>query len=365
MRIRIGDTEVGPDRPPYIIAEMSGNHDGSLEKALAIVDAAASAGAHAVKLQTYTADTMTLDIDRDEFVISNPDSLWYGRTLYDLYQEAHTPWEWHPPIMDRAREHGLACFSSPFDAGAVDFLEGLGVPCYKIASLEITDIPLIEKVASTGKPVIMSTGIATTEEIIDAVDAARTAGCEQLVLLKCTSSYPASPDDTHLRSIPGLQERFQCQVGLSDHTLGIGVAVAAVALGASVIEKHITLDRNDGGVDAAFSLEPDEFRSLVVEADRARRGLGSAEYHQTASAATRSRRRSLYVTENIAAGAVLSPENIRSIRPGLGLQPKHYRAVLGRRVAVDVERGTPLAWDLLVDDEAGQSGVGISSSSDE
>jgi N-acetylneuraminate synthase len=347
MPIRIGEVPVGPDFQPFLIAEMSGNHGGSLDRALAIVEAAADAGAHAVKLQTYTADTMTLDVDREEFLIDNPDSLWYGRTLHDLYDEAHTPWGWHEPLMERARSLGIACFSSPFDATAVDFLEELGVPCYKIASLELTDIPLIERVAATGKPVIMSTGIATLEEIDDAVQAARGAGCEQLVLLKCTSSYPASPDDIHLRTIPHLASRYDCQVGLSDHTLGIGVAVAAVALGATVVEKHITLDREDGGVDAAFSMEPPEFAQLVVETDRAQRSRGDQEYRQTASAATRSRRRSLYVTRDMVAGEELSPENIRSIRPGLGLAPKHYKTLLGRRVAQDVVRGTPVSWEML------------------
>ena len=347
MTIRIGDTPVGPGEAPFVIAELSGNHDGSLDRALEIVDAAAGAGVQAVKLQTYTADTMTLDIDRDEFVISNPDSLWYGRTLYDLYEEAHTPWEWHEPIMRRARDRGLLCFSSPFDATAVDFLEGLDVPAYKIASLEITDLPLIERAAATGRPLIMSTGIATLEQIGEAVDAARGVGCEDLILLKCTSSYPASPDDIHLRTIPQLRERFACQVGLSDHTLGIGVAIASVALGATVIEKHITLNREDGGVDAAFSLEPHEFAMLVEEAGDARRSLGSADYHQTASEATRSRRRSLYITADVRAGERLTSDNMRSIRPGLGLEPKHYESLLGRRVAADTPRGTPLGWDLL------------------
>lgn len=347
MPIRIGEVPVGPEFQPFLIAEMSGNHDGSLDRALAIVEAAARAGAHAVKLQTYTADTMTLDVDRAEFLIDNPDSLWYGRTLHDLYEEAHTPWEWHGPLMERARSLGIACFSSPFDATALDFLEELGVPCYKIASLEITDIPLIERVAATGKPVIMSTGIATMDEIDDAVQAARGAGCDELILLKCTSSYPASPDDIHLRTIPHLASRYDCQVGLSDHTLGIGVAVAAVALGATVVEKHITLDRADGGVDAAFSMEPAEFAQLVEETDRAQRSRGDQEYRQTASAATRSRRRSLYVTRDLVAGEELGPDNMRSIRPGLGLPPKHYRALLGRRVAQDVVRGTPVSWEIL------------------
>jgi N-acetylneuraminate synthase len=350
MTIWIGKKPVGPGHDPYVIAELSGNHDGSLDRALAIVDAAATAGVSAVKLQTYTADTMTLDIDRDEFVISNSDSLWYGRTLYDLYEEAHTPWEWHRPIMDRASSRAVDVFSSPFDASAIDFLTELDVPAFKIASLEITDIPLIEKAAATGKPLIISTGIATLDEIDDAVTAARDAGCRDLILLKCTSSYPADPEDANLRSIATLADRFGCQIGLSDHTLGIGVPLAAVALGATVIEKHITLDRSGGGVDAAFSLEPAEFASLVTESRRAARALGSADYQQTASEATRSRRRSLYITQSLAKGDRLDVDNVRSIRPGFGLAPKHYRAVIGKRATRNVAMGTPLSWDLIETD---------------
>lgn len=348
VTVRIGEIPIGRDQPPFVIAEMSGNHGGSLDRALSIVDALDGTGVRAVKLQTYTADTMTLDVDRPEFVIDDPDSLWYGRRLYDLYEEAHTPWDWHEPIMRRAREHGLLCFSSPFDATAVDFLESLDVPAYKIASFENIDIPLIRKVASTGKPVIISTGIADLEEIGEAVEAAREAGCEQLILLKCTSSYPASPEDSHLRTIPDMRDRFGCEIGLSDHTLGIGVAVAAVAVGATVIEKHVTLDRAEGGVDAAFSLEPSEISMLVSEADRARQALGRVRYGPTESeAGARERRRSLYVAEDLTAGDVLTSDNVRSIRPGLGLKPKHLRRIIGKRAARDVERGTPLSWDLV------------------
>lgn len=348
MSVTIGGVPVGPDTRPFVIAEMSGNHDGSLDKALSIVDAVARTGAQAVKLQTYTADTMTLDVDRDEFVIDNPQSLWFGRRLHDLYAEAATPYEWHEPIMARAREHGLLCFSSPFDADAVDFLESLDVPCYKIASFENVDHPLIAKAASTGRPLIISTGIATIEEVAEAVDVARGAGCTDLVLLKCTSSYPADPSDSHLRSIPALAERFGCQVGLSDHTLGIGAAVAAVALGATVVEKHVTLDRADGGVDAAFSLEPAELALLVEESERARQALGSVRFGPTeAERGAVKRRRSLYLVQDVRAGDVLTPQNLRSIRPGLGLPPKHYEALLGRRLVADARRGTPMSWELV------------------
>ncbi|MCS6946062.1 MAG: pseudaminic acid synthase, partial [Steroidobacteraceae bacterium] len=274
----IGSHAVGPAHRPFIIAEMSANHNGSLERALAIVDAVADAGAQAVKLQTYTADTMTLDIAAREFVIDEPTSLWAGRTLYDLYREAHTPWAWHAPIFERARARGLVAFSTPFDSSAVDFLESLDVPCYKIASFENVDLPLIRKVAATGKPLIISTGLATLAEIAEAVAAAREAGCRDLVLLKCTSAYPASPADSNLRTIPHLRAAFGCEVGLSDHTLGIGAALGAIALGAAVIEKHVTLCRADGGVDSAFSLEPHELRLLVEESERARLALGEVRY---------------------------------------------------------------------------------------
>ena len=341
---RIGDL----DRP-YLIAEMSGNHNQSLDRALAIVDAAALAGADAIKLQTYTADTMTLDVHAPGFVIEDPQSLWAGRQLYDLYKEAHTPWEWHAPIMERARSHGLHCFSTPFDETAVDFLESLGVPAYKIASFENTDLPLIRKVAATGKPMIISTGMATAAEIDDAVRAAREAGCARIVLLKCTSTYPATPENTNLRTIPNMRDTFGCAVGLSDHTMGTGAAVAAVAFGAVVIEKHFTLRRADGGVDSAFSLEPEEFRSLRVETERAWQALGEVKYGGTAAEA-RSRvfRRSIYVARDLRAGETLTPENTRIVRPGYGLPPKFHENVLGRRIVRDVPAGTPLSWDLLL-----------------
>jgi N-acetylneuraminate synthase len=333
---------------PIVIAEMSGNHNASLDRALAIVDAAADAGAHAIKLQTYTADTMTLDLSEGEFFISDPQSLWAGQSLHQLYQQAYTPWEWHSPIMERAKSREILCFSSPFDESAVDFLETLDVPCYKIASFECIDLPLIRKAASTGKPLIISTGMASIAEIAEAVETARTAGCQDLVLLKCTSTYPASPENSHLRTIPHMRDLFGCQVGLSDHTLGIGAAVAAVALGATVIEKHFTLSRTDGGVDSAFSLEPHELASLVSETRRAWEALGEIQYGPTeAESKAVFRRRSLYIAEDMEPGDVLTPQNLRRIRPGHGLSPKYYDMLLGRRVTKSINKGTPVTWDLL------------------
>lgn len=336
------------DNPPFIIAEMSGNHNASLERALAIVDAAADAGAHAIKLQTYTADTMTLDLNEGDFVISDPKSLWKGRQLYDLYQEAHTPWDWHKPIMERAKERGILCFSSPFDDSAVDFLETLDVLAYKIASFELVDLPLIKKCAKTGKPIIMSTGMATLAEIDDAVRTARENGCPEIVLLKCTSTYPATPENSNLHTIPHLKDLFGCTVGLSDHTLGIGAAVAAVALGATVIEKHFTLSRADGGVDSAFSLEPHELKALVEETQRAWQSLGTINYGMLeAEKKSLQFRRSLYIGEDMKAGDILTPQNLRRIRPGNGLPPKHYDLLLGKTVKSNVIKGTPVSWDQI------------------
>ncbi len=336
-------------RRPFIIAEMSGNHNQSLERALALVDAAADAGADAVKLQTFTADSMTLDSANSEFTIQNKSSLWQGQSLYKLYEQAHTPREWHAPIMAKAKDRGLVCFSSPFDTSAVDFLESLHVPAYKIASFECIDLPLIQKVAQTGKPMIISTGMATVAEIDDAVRCARNHGCKELVLLKCTSTYPASPENTHLRTIPHMKELFACEVGLSDHTMGIGASVVATALGAVVIEKHFTLRRADGGVDAAFSLEPEELKQLVTETERAWLSLGNIQYGPSTPAeeSARSRRRSLYVVEDMKKGDLLTSSNVKAIRPGLGLLPKHLEQVIGMRLSVDVSRGTPLDWSLL------------------
>jgi pseudaminic acid synthase len=346
--MKLNGRPVGAGHAPLVIAEMSGNHNQSLDRALAIVDAAAAAGAHALKLQTYTADTMTLDLARGEFSVQDEQSLWSGKSLYKLYQEAYTPWEWHAPIFERARAHGMMAFSSPFDESAVDFLEKLGAPCYKIASFENTDLPLIRKVASTGKPMIISTGMASEAELDETVRAARAAGCRDLVLLKCTSTYPATPEDTNIITIPDMRARFGCDVGLSDHTMGIGVAVASIALGACVIEKHFTLRRADGGVDSAFSLEPAELKSLVEEIDRAWRALGAVRYGPTdKEKSSLAFRRSLYITQDLKAGDVLTKDNVRAIRPGLGLPPKHFDAVLGRRVRADTPRGTPLKLELL------------------
>jgi N-acetylneuraminate synthase len=346
---KIGSRSVGDDSPPFVIAEMSGNHNQSLDQALRIVDAAAKAGAHALKLQTYTADTMTLDIDQGEFFIQDPGSLWAGSSLYSLYEKAHTPWAWHAPIFERARSLGMLAFSTPFDETAVDFLESLDVPAYKIASFENTDIPLIRRVAATGKPMIISTGMASIAELDDSVRAAREAGCKDLVLLKCTSTYPASPLNSHIRTIAHLRELFGCQVGLSDHTMGVGVSVAAVAMGATIIEKHFTLDRADGGVDASFSLEPAELASLVIETERAWQGMGHVQYGATqAEQKSLVFRRSLYVVADIAAGEVLTAQNVRAIRPGLGLAPKHIDAVLGRTARQAIKRGTPLSWDAVL-----------------
>lgn len=345
MSLTIAHHPIGPDHPPFLIAEMSGNHNQSLERALAIVEAAAKSGAHALKIQTYTADTMTLDRDEGEFRIDDPTSLWAGKSLYTLYQEAHTPWEWHKPIFDRARELGLIAFSTPFDETAVDFLESLDVPAYKIASFENADLPLIRKVAATGKPMIISTGMATLAELDETVRAAREAGCRDLILLKCTSTYPASPENSNLLTIPRLRELFGCEVGLSDHTLGIGVAVASVALGATVIEKHFTLRRADGGVDAAFSMEPEEMQALVVESERAWQALGRVQFGPTEmERPSMTFRRSIYIAQDIPAGGVLTPDNIRIIRPGHGLAPKFFDIVLGKRVGRALRRGTPLRW---------------------
>lgn len=346
--IKIGGRPIGRAHPPFVIAEMSGNHNQSLDRALDIVDAAADAGAHALKLQTYTADTMTLDISEGEFFIEDPKSLWKGRSLYDLYQEAYTPWEWHKPIFDRCREKGLICFSTPFDDSAVDFLEKLDAPCYKIASFENTDLPLIRKVAATGKPMIISTGMASVAELDETVRTAREAGCNDLILLKCTSTYPATPENTNILTIPHLRELFDCEVGLSDHTMGVGVSVAAVALGSSVIEKHFTLCRADGGVDASFSLEPDEMRNLVVETERAWQALGQVSYGPTEKEKkSLVFRRSLYVVKDMPAGDVFTHGNVRAIRPGCGLPPKFLDIVLGRSVKNSIKKGTPVSWDLI------------------
>lgn len=345
-KIEIAGRRIGAAHSPYIIAELSGNHNGDIGRAFALIEAAKVAGADAVKLQTYTADTITIDCDRPEFRIAG--GLWDGRTLYELYQQASTPWEWHDALFAKARDLGIAIFSSPFDFTAVDFLEKLDAPAYKIASFEVIDLPLIERVAATGKPVIMSTGMATPAEIAEAVAAARGARCTDLVLLHCVSGYPTPPEEMNLAAIPALRETYNVDIGLSDHTLGTSVSIAAVALGAVVIEKHLTLRRADGGPDAEFSLEPEELARLVTESRVAHAALGRADTALTASETGMVQyRRSLYTVENIKAGEGFTNKNVRSIRPGLGLKPKHLPDVIGARAAADIARGTPLSWDLV------------------
>ena len=332
----------------FFVAEMSGNHNHSLARAFEIVEAAAEAGADAIKLQTYTADTMTIDKSDGEFFISDPKSLWKGESLYQLYQKAYTPWEWQAEIFAHAKTCGILCFSTPFDVTAVDFLETLDPPCYKIASFENIDLPLIRRVAQTKKPIIASTGMASVAELDDLVRTARENGCPDVTLLKCTSSYPASPEGTNLRTIPHLQELFHCRVGLSDHTMGIGAAVASIALGATVIEKHFTLARADGGVDSAFSMEPKEFAQLVRECSAARVALGAVTYElQEQEKSSLAFRRSLYVVADMKKGERFTEKNVRSIRPGLGLPPKYYDIVLGKPASRDIARGTALAWEMI------------------
>lgn len=346
--IKIGKYTIGLNHPPFLIAEMSGNHNHSLDRALAIVDAAAASGAHALKIQTYTPDTMTLNLSENEFFISDSKSLWKGRSLYDLYAEAMTPWEWHKPIKDRCDQHGMLFFSTPFDFTAVDFLEELNVEFYKIASFENTDIPLIKKVAKTGKPMIISTGMATEEELAETVKAAKEAGCKDLILLKCTSAYPSTPKEANLMTIPDFRKKFDVEAGLSDHTMGIGVGIASVALGATVIEKHFTLARAEGGVDSAFSMEPAEFKLLVEESTKAWEALGKISYERSETEKkSLVFRRSLYISEDMKAGDTLNEKNLRAIRPGLGLAPKYYEELLGKKVIFDVKKGTPVTFDLI------------------
>lgn len=346
--IKMANCLIGNEYPPFVIAEMSGNHNSFLERALAIAEAAAKSGAHALKLQTYTADTMTLDVEEGEFFIHDPKSLWKGSSLYDLYKKAYTPWEWHEALFKRCKELGIICFSSPFDETAVDFLESLGTPCYKIASFENNHLPLIKKAAQTGKPLIISTGMASISELDEAVQTARDNGCSDLVLLKCTSSYPATPEGSDINTIPHMRKLFNCEVGLSDHSLGIGVAVASVALGATVIEKHFTLSRAEGGVDAAFSMEPAEMRSLAVETEKAWQALGKVNYGVTEQeTSSKVFRRSLYVAKDMKAGEVFTKENLRVVRPGYGLAPKYYEALLGMRVLKEIKKGTPASWGLV------------------
>jgi pseudaminic acid synthase len=343
--IKIGNYLIGKNARPFIVAEMSGNHNQSLERALAIVDAAADAGAHAIKLQTYTADTMTM---KGINTVTDEDSLWFGQELHTLYQEAYTPWEWHAAIFKRAEQRNLVCFSSPFDISSVDFLESLNAPAYKIASLENTDHPLLKRVAQTGKPVIMSTGASTVADIDESVRVLRKAGCKELIILKCTSTYPASPENTNILTIPHMRDLYNCLIGLSDHSMGIGVSIAAVALGAVLIEKHFTLSRADGGVDSAFSMEPSELKSLVIETERAWQALGHIQYNvQKGEETSAYYRRSIYVSKDIKIGEFFSDENLRIIRPGQGLEPKFYNQIIGKKACHNLKKGTPLTWDSL------------------
>lgn len=347
--VMIMERKIGPNSPPFIVAEMSGNHNRSLERALKITEAVARAGVHALKLQTYTADTLTLDVEGGDFFIKTPESLWKGKSLHKLYQEAYTPWEWHKQIFDKCKELGIITFSTPFDETAVDFLESLDVPCYKIASFENNYLPLIRKIARTGKPVIVSTGMASLSELDELVKTIRAEGNSKIILLKCTSSYPADPVDSNILTIPHMQSLFDCIVGLSDHTIGIGVSVASVALGVRVIEKHFTLSRAEGGVDAAFSLEPDEMKNLVVETERAWQALGKISYGASEKeGASMQFRRSLYVAKNMKVGDVFTKENLRIVRPGFGLSPKYFDLLLGKKVSCNVKKGDPVSWDIII-----------------
>lgn len=348
-KMKISNFEIGTGHKPFIIAEMSGNHNQSLERAKQIIKAAAGTGVHAIKLQTYTAETMTINQRGGLFDILDKNSLWYGRNLFELYEEAHTPWEWHKPLFDYASSLGLICFSTPFDETAVDFLESLNTPCYKIASFENTDQPLLKKVAKTGKPVIMSTGIATIGDIGESVQLLKDNGCGGVMLLKCTSTYPASPENTNLLTIPALQQIFpDCIIGLSDHTMGIGASIASVALGARVIEKHFTINRADGGVDSAFSMEPAEMRSLVIESETAFLAIGKVQLGiQKAEEKSKIFKRSIYVVKDIEAGETFTKENIRVIRPGDGLPPKYFDIVSGRTAKVKLKKGTPMTMNYL------------------
>lgn len=344
--VSINARTIGHDHPPYMIAELSANHKGSLNQALQIMEAAKAAGADAIKIQTYTADTMTIDCDKDDFVIK--EGLWKGYTLHKLYHEAHTPWEWHSSLFKKAKELDITLFSTPFDATAVDFLETLDAPAYKIASFELNDLKLIQKVAATQKPLIMSTGMANQQEIADAVNAAYSAGCQELILLHCISSYPAPTEDSNLKTIPDMEERFKVLTGLSDHTLGSSTAIAATALGAVVIEKHFTISRAQGGHDSAFSQEPHEFKTLCDDSRSAWKALGHANYSQPLSEkGSRVFRRSLYAVQDISEGDVFTSENIRAIRPGYGLSPKHIGTVLGKRATVSITRGSPLDFSMI------------------
>ncbi len=345
--IEIGGRRIGEGESVFVVAELSANHLQDLDLALKTIEAIKESGADAVKLQTYTPDTITLNVKNEHFMIKEG-TLWDGQYLYDLYKKAYTPWEWHEKLFNFARELGLVCFSSPFDKTAVDFLEGLGTPAYKVASFEIVDIPLIEYIASKGKPIIISTGIATLSDIEEAINACKRAGNEQIILLKCVSEYPTPYEDANLRTIPNMRETFGVPVGLSDHTLGIAVPIASVALGAVMVEKHFILDRNLGGPDSAFSLEPEEFKAMVSAIRQVEKALGKVSYELTErQKAMRKFSRSLFVAKDMKAGEVFTEENVRSVRPGVGLHPKYLRDILGRRARFDIKAGTPLSWELV------------------
>ncbi len=347
--MKIGNKNIGLDYPPFVIAEMSGNHNQSIETALNIVKAAADAGAHALKLQTYTPQTITLNASQEEFFIRDKKSIWNGKKLHNLYMEAHTPWEWHEEIFKEAKKNNILAFSTPFDETAVEFLETLNVPAYKIASFEAKHIPLIRKIASTGKPMIISTGMCEIHEISETVTEAKKAGCNEIILLKCTSTYPSSPLDSNILTIPHMRNLFQLEIGLSDHTMGVGASVAAVAHGATVIEKHFTISRKDGGVDSTFSLEPDELKSLVIETERAWQSLGSISYGTSKSEMnSRQFRQSLYIAEDMNKGDVLNEVNLRVVRPGFGLDPKFKDILLGNKVNKNLKKGTRVTWDIVL-----------------
>ena len=345
--IKINKIQIGKGLKPMIVAEMSGNHNQSLDKALKIVEEVAKTGAHALKIQTYTADTLTIDKKDGDFFLGDKNSLWYGMSMYELYQQAHTPWAWHRPIFERCNELGLLCFSSPFDETAVDFLEDLGCPCYKIGSTENTDFNLLKKVAKTGKPLIISTGMATVSELGEMVSTVRKVGCKDLVFLKCTAAYPSKPSDANLLTIPHMSKLLNCHIGLSDHSLGTGVAVASVALGAVMIEKHFTVSRKDKGVDSEFSMEPHEFKKMVIDTEVAWSALGEIRYGATNNENSNLSRRSLYIVKDMKKGEIITKENVRSIRPGYGLPVKYFDDILGMKVTKDVLRGTRLSFDLV------------------
>ena len=346
--LKILNTKISSKHKPFIIAEMSGNHNQSLDKALEIVKAASEAGADALKLQTYTADSLTLDISKEEFFIKDRNSPWQGKSLFELYEQAYTPWDWHKPIMDYAKKLNLLCFSSPFDDKAVDFLEDLNTPAYKIASFENSHLPLIKKVLSTGKPLIISTGMATLAELDETVKIILESGNNNFALLKCTSNYPATPENCNILTIPHMKDLFKCEVGFSDHSPGIGASIAAASHGASIIEKHLTLSRKDGGVDSTFSLEPDEMHNLVIETERAWASLGEIKYGiVNEEKASMTFKRSIYISQDIAKGERLTEKNMKIIRPGLGLSPKYYESIKGKRVNRNLKRGTAVDWEII------------------